>query len=132
MAKKRKQAAVWQGFLWGGLLSLGIYLLGLLLLALLLVRGTLSEGFPAVAVLCTAAAMGGGLLAVWRTGWGAGGLLTGAAFAGVLILGGLLFWEELTWTGSGGILLLCALGGGFLATLASLTGLTKRQRKRRK
>ena len=35
MAKKRKQAAVWQGFLWGGLLSLGVYLLGLLLLALL-------------------------------------------------------------------------------------------------
>ena len=121
MAKKRKQAAVWQGFLWGGLLSLGVYLLGLLLLALLLVRGTLSEGFPAVAVLCTAAAMGGGLLAVWRTGWGAGGLP----------LGGLLFWEELTWTGSGGILLLCALGGGFLATLASLAGLTGRRRRRK-
>lgn len=132
MAKKRKQAAVWQGFLWGGLLSLGIYLLGLLLLALLLVRGTLSGGFPAVAVLCAAAALGGGLLSVWRTGWGAGVLLTGAIFAGVLILGGLLFWEELAWTGSGGVLLLCALGGGFLATLASLTGLTGRRRKRRK
>lgn len=132
MSKKRKQAAVWQGFLWGGLLSLGIYLLGLLLLALLLVKGTLAKEFPAMAVLCAAATLGGGLLSIWRTGWGAGGVLTGAVFAIVLILVGILCWEELAWAGSGGILLLCAVGGGLLATLASLAGLIGKRKKRRK
>lgn len=127
MAKGKKQAAVWQGFLAGGLTALGIYLLGLLFLAMLLVKGALSEGgsFPAVAVLCALAALAGGLLTVRLTGQRAGGLLTAAAFLTVLILAGLGFWESIAWLGRGGILLLCGLAGGLLAGLA---GPRKRRR----
>lgn len=130
MAKAKKQRAVWQGFLAGSLLSLGMYLLGLLFLTLLLVKGALSEGgsFPAVAALCALSTLGGGLLVVRLTGWRAGGLLAAAMFLSVLILAGLGFWEEVSWLGHGGILLLCGLAGGLLAGLAG----GPRKRRRRK
>lgn len=125
----RKQLAAWQGFLAGSLLTLGVYLLGLLLLTLLLVKGALSEGwsFPAVAVLCTLSALAGGVLTVRLTRWRAGGVLTAAIFLSVLILAGLGFWEEIAWTGHGGVLLLCGLAGGVLAGLA---GPKKRRRRK--
>lgn len=125
----RKQLALWQGFLAGSLLTLGVYLLGLLLLTLLLVKGALSEGwsFPAVAVLCTLSALAGGVLTVRLTRWRAGGVLTAAIFLSVLILAGLGFWEEIAWTGHGGVLLLCGLAGGALAGLA---GPKKRRRRK--
>lgn len=125
----RKQLAAWQGFLAGSLLTLGVYLLGLLLLTLLLVKGALSEGwsFPAVAVLCTLSALAGGLPTVRLTRWRAGGVLTAAIFLSVLILAGLGFWEEIAWTGHGGVLLLCGLAGGALAGLA---GPKKRRRRK--
>lgn len=125
----RKQLAPWQGFLAGSLLTLGVYLLGLLLLTLLLVKGALSEGwsFPAVAVLCTLSALAGGVLTVRLTRWRAGGVLTAAIFLSVLILAGLGFWEEIAWTGHGGVLLLCGLAGGVLAGLA---GPKKRRRRK--
>lgn len=125
----RKQLAAWQGFLAGSLLTLGVYLLGLLLLTLLLVKGALSEGwsFPAVAVLCTLSALAGGVLTVRLTRWRAGGVLTAAIFLSVLILAGLGFWEEIAWTGHGGVLLLCGLAGGALAGLA---GPKKRRRRK--
>lgn len=125
----RKQLAAWQGFLAGSLLTLGVYLLGLLLLTLLLVKGALSEGwsFPAVAVLCTLSALAGGVLTVRLTRWRAGGALTAAIFLSVLILAGLGFWEEIAWTGRGGVLLLCGLAGGALAGLA---GPKKRRRRK--
>lgn len=128
MAKKRKQTALWLGFLWGGLLALGVYLLGLLLLALLMVKGTLENELPVIAALSAAAALCGGLTAIWRTGWRAGGLLTGVIFAAFLALTGLLLWDNLTWLGMGGLLLLCAVGGGLIASLA---GGRKRKRKRK-
>lgn len=120
MVKGRKKAAVWQGCLAGGLLSLGVYLLGLLLLSMLLVKGTLPEGggFPMVAVLCALSALAGGVLAVRLTRRKEGGLFTAAIFLLVLILAGLGFWEEITWLGQGGVLLLCALAGGLLAGAA--------------
>lgn len=129
MAKGKKRPAPWQGLLAGGLLSLGIYLLGLLLLTLLVVKGVLSEGgsFPAAAVLCTLSTLLGGLLAVRLTGWRAGGLLAAALVLFALGLAGLGFWEEITWLGRGGILLLYGLAGGLLASLA---GPQKRRRKR--
>lgn len=129
MAKGRKKLAVWQGFLAGGLLSLGVYLLGLMLLALLMVKGTLSEGgsFPLVAVLCVLAALAGGLLTVRLTHWRAGGVLTAAMFLCVLLLAGLGFWEEISWLGRGGVLLLCGLVGGLLAGIA---GPKKRRRRK--
>lgn len=129
MAKGRKRLAVWQGFLAGGLLSLGVYLLGLMLLALLMVKGTLSEGgsFPMVAALCVLAALAGGLLTVRLTLWRAGGVLTAAMFLCALLLAGLGFWEEISWLGRGGILLLCGLTGGVLAGIA---GPKKRRRRK--
>lgn len=125
----RKQLAAWQGFLAGSLLALGVYLLGLLFLTLLLVKGALSEGgsFPAVAVLCALSVLAGGLLTVRLTRWRAGGVLTAAVFLSALILAGLGFWEEVTWLGRGGVLLLCGLAGGVLAGLAG-----PRRRRRRK
>jgi len=129
MAKGRRKLAAWQGFLAGGLLSLGVYLSGLLLLTLLLVKGVLSEGgsFPIVAVLCALAALAGGLLTVRLTLWRAGGVLTAAVFLFVLLLAGLGFWDEISWLGHGGILLLCGLAGGLLAGAAM-----PRSRRRRK
>lgn len=125
----RKQLAAWQGFLAGSLLALGVYLLGLLFLTLLLVKGALSEGgsFPAVAVLCALSVLAGGLLSVRLTRWRAGGVLTAAVFLSALILAGLGFWEEVTWLGRGGVLLLCGLAGGVLAGLAG----PKRRRRRK-
>lgn len=121
MAKGRKKLVVWQGFLAGGLLSLGVYLLGLLLTALLLVKGMLPEGarFPVVAALCALAALVGGALTVRLTRWKAGGILTALIFLFALLLAGLGFWEEITWMGHGGILLLCGLAGGALSGAAS-------------
>ena len=120
MAKSRKQTAPWQGVLMGSLVCLGVYLLGLLFLAMLLVKGVLSEGsgFPVVAVLCVLAALCGGLLAVRQSAQQIGGLLAGTAFAAVLLTVVVAFWRDgITWMGHGGILLLCALGGGLLAGL---------------
>jgi len=112
--------AEWQGFLAGSLLTLGVYLAGLLFLTLLLVKGTMPEGwsFAAVAVWCTLSALAGGLAAVRLTRRRAGGLLTAAVFLSVLSLAGLGFWDEVTWLGRGGILLLCGLAGGLLAGLS--------------
>lgn len=120
MAKGRKKLAVWQGFLAGGLLSLGVYLLGLLAAALLLVNGVLPEGaqFTVVAALCALAALAGGVLTVRLTRWKAGGVLTALIFLSALLLAGLGFWEEITWLGHGGILLLCGLAGGALSGAA--------------
>lgn len=129
MAKGKKQGPAWKGILAGSLLMLGIYLDGLLLLTLLLVKGMLSEGgaFPAVAVLCFLSALAGGVLTVRLTGWRAGGLLAAAGFLAVLALLGLGFWEEISWLGRGGVLLLCGLAGGALAGAA---GPRKRRRKK--
>ncbi len=135
MSKGRKQqaAAPWMGFLQGGLLALGVYLLGLLLLAFLMVKGTLPErsAFPVVAVLCVLAVFCGGMVAARRSPWGTlpAGLLCAVLFAVVLAAVGTAFWQGITWTGHGGILLLCALGGGGLAGL--LGGRKRRKRKRK-
>lgn len=128
MVKGRKKLAVWQGFLAGGLLSLGVYLLGLLFLTLLLVRGTLSEGgsFSMVAVLCVLSTLAGGLMTVRLTRWRPGGVLTAAVFLSVLLLAGLGVWENISWLGQGGVLLLCGLAGGLLAGAVGPKGRRRR------
>lgn len=134
MAKSRKQTAPWQGFLVGSLVCLGVYLLGLLFLAMLLLKGILSEGsgFPAVAALCVLAALCGGLLAIRQSARPIGGVLTGAVFAAVLLTVGAAFWRDgITWMGHGGILLLCALGGGLLAGLLNGRRSNSKKRKRK-
>lgn len=136
MAKGKKKARPsWLTVLEGLGVSLGMYLLGQLLAALLVVRGSLSEGglFPAVAALCTASALCGGLLCARRPLWGKlpSALLSSALFAAVLLGVGLLCWEGITWTGRGGALLLCALAGGLLAGLLSAAAGRRGKGKRR-
>lgn len=133
MGKERKKRAPWEILLRGCLLSLGIYFLGILLLALLAVKGTLPEDglLPTLGVLCAAAGLCGALPAVRRIPWGRlpAGLLGGAAFACVLLLLGACIWQGgFSWSGSGGVLIACALGGGVLA--AFLSGRKRRTGKR--
>lgn len=131
MGKGKKQQKVWMLLLKGVALSLGIYLAGELLLALLLVKGIAGEGtaFPITAVLCVLAAAAGGMLTARRTPWGPlpGGVLCAGLFALVLIAGGALWWDGITWSGHGGILLGCVLAGGILAGV-----LGSRPKKRRR
>ena len=134
MGKTKKQKAVWQPFLKGALLSLALYLAGQLLLAALLVKGVLGEGngFPVIASFCMLSSMCGALLPARYSPWGTlpGALLSAALFACLLIGGGALRWQGITWTGHGGVLLLCALGGGVLAGF--LGGRGRRNKKRRR
>lgn len=121
--KKKQQSAPWLVFLKGPLLALGIYLMGQLLAALLVVRGALSEEsmFPMVGAFCAIASFCGGLLCAHRPAWGTlpSAMLCAVIFALVLAMVGLLVWDGLTLTGRGGILLLCALGGGTAAGILS-------------
>lgn len=132
MGTGRKQPSPGGVLLRGILAALGLYGLLQLLLALLLVKGILPESamFPAVGVSCVLAAFAGGLLCAGRVPWGtlAGGGLTACGFGAILAVAGLGFWEGITWTGQGGVLLLCALGGGLLAGLLG----TKRGRRVKK
>ena len=113
--------------------SLGIYLAGHLLLAALLVRGTVGEGvaFAVTAGLCVISSAVGALLAAGQAGMGRlpGAMLAAALFVCALIAVGALAWQGITWTGHGGILILCALAGGLLA---GLLGGRKRGGKRRR
>lgn len=133
MGKGKKQPPDGLVFLKGVLLSLGIYLLGQLLVTLLVVKGTMSEKslFPTVAALCVLAALGGALLCARRPLWGPlpSALGCAALFAAVLAAVGILSWGSVSWTGHGGVLILCALGGG---VLAGLLGGGRRGRRRRK
>lgn len=134
MGKGKKQAPDRLILLKGVLLAFGVYLPGQLLVALLAVKGVLREGslFPAVAALCLLAALAGGLLCARRPIWGAlpSAMLCAAVFAGMLAAVGILCWEGgITWTGHGGILMLCALAGGLLGGV--LGSGQKRKKKRR-
>ena len=131
---KKRTATVWVVLAQGLGLTLGIYLAGILLLALLLTRGMIpaDSAFPATAALLLAAALSGGLLTARRTPWGTlpSALLNTALLAVVLVVVGLLWWqEEIRWLGRGGILLLCALAGGVLAGI--LAGRRPKRRKKR-
>jgi phosphate/sulfate permease len=129
----KKKASPWTSFLKGGGVSLAIYLGGVALLAALMTKGTVPEtaGFPVVAALCLLAVLCGGVVVTRGAPWGPlpASLLHTAVFALVLIGVGLGFWQTVSWTGHGGILLLCALAGGVLAGL--LGGRRRRLRKRR-
>ena len=70
--------------------------------------------FPMVGAFCAIASFCGGLVCAHRPAWGTlpSAMLCAVIFALVLAMVGLLVWDGLTLTGRGGILLLCALGGG--------------------
>lgn len=132
MGKGKKRTPSMLVFLKGLLLSLGVYLPGLLLAALLAVKGVLREEglFPAVAVLCILAALAGGFLCARRPVWGPlpSAMVCAVLFAGILAAVGILCWEDgITWSGHGGVLVLCALAGGLLAGI--LGSGRKRRRK---
>lgn len=134
MSKAKKQPPNMLVFLKGLLLAFAVYLPGLLLVTLLVVRGVVKESglFPAVAAFCLLASLTGGFFCARRPVWGAlpSAMLCAVLFAAVLTAAGILCWEEgITWTGRGGILLLCALAGGLLAGLLGSGRKRKRKRK---
>ena len=127
MAKGGKaRLPAWQGVLRGTAVALGLYLGGTALLALLTVKGAVPEGagFPALAVLCVAASLCGGLLAGPALPPLSGAMAVSVSFDVILLAVGAACWQGITWMGHGGILLLCALAGGLLAG--------KRKKRRRK
>ena len=118
---KGKRAA-WVPLPQGIGLALGIYLLAAVVLALLAVKGAVPEGslFPVLAVCCGVCTLAGGWTCARRTPWGAlpGAMAAAAGFGAVLAAVGMLCWANgVTWTGRGGILLACVLGGGLLSAL---------------
>lgn len=120
--KTRKKTSAGVVVLQGVLVSLGIYLLAAVVLALLAVKGAVPEGslFPVLAVCCGVCALAGGWTCARRTPWGAlpGAMAAAAGFGAVLAAVGMLCWANgVTWTGRGGILLACILGGGLLSAL---------------
>lgn len=131
MAKGKR--AAWVSLPQGIGLALGIYLLAQPLLALLAVKGVLGESqtFPAVAAACALGTLVGALFYAAKCPWGTliSGLGCGAGVAVVLAAVGLLCWQEVAWTGRGGVILLCALGAGFLGGLLGRKG-GRRVRKR--
>lgn len=119
----KKQPAAWVAFAGGTAISFGLYLLVQLLLALLMVKAVLPEqyAFGAVAAACGLSALLGSFFCAKRSSLGklASSLISAAGFAALLIAGGFLFWEGITWAGKGGVLLLTVLIGGVLAGLLS-------------
>ena len=98
----------------------------------LLVGAVLPEAgaFPATAVSCCLASMAGAMTCVRRSPWGSlpSAMTCAGGFLLVLIAVALLCWQQITWLGQGGVLLLCGAGGGLLA---GLLGGRRRKRKRR-
>ena len=132
MGNGRKQTALWLVFVEGAALSLGIYLLLTVLLSALVVKAVLPEegSFPAVAASCCLASFAGAMLSVRRSSWGslASAMVSAAGFLLAVVAVALLCWQQITWLGRGGVLLLCGAGGGLLA---GLLGGRRRKRKRR-
>ncbi len=133
MSQRKKGAAPWVVCLQGGGTALAFYLVGIFLLTAAIIQGLLPEeiSFSCIAVLCVLAGLIGGAVCVHRTPWGAlPGAMAGAGlFALALAVVGVC-WTGVDWTGEGGTLLVCAVGGGLLAgALGSRK--SKRTRKKR-
>lgn len=115
----------------GVLLSLCLYILFQLLLALLGVRSILPQSklFPAQVVTCVLSVVIGSLFAIRRTHLGTlcAAMIVAGGFALVLLLGGLLIYDDVTWTGKGGPLFVAIVCGGILSGLFG-----SKQRKKRK
>ena len=82
------------------------------------------------AVLCALSVLCGGLLAGPMLPPLPGAMAVAACFGGVLLAVGAACWQGVTWTGHGGVLLACALGGGLLSGI--LTGSRRGRRRKRK
>ena len=130
----KARPAAWQGVLRGVLAALGVYLIGTALLALVIVKGGVPESvmFPVTAVLCVLAVLCGGLMAGPMLPPLPGAMAVAACFDGVLLAVGSACWQGVTWTGHGGILLACALGGGVLSGLLAGRRRGRRRKVKRK
>ena len=123
---RKKETALWLVFLQGAGLSLGIYMLLMVAASALLVGAVLPEAgaFPAAAVSCCLASWAGAMTCVRRSPWGSlpSAMTCAGTFLLVLIAVALLCWQQITWLGQGGALLLCGAGGGVLAGLTGGRG----------
>ena len=81
------------------------------LLSALVVKAVLPEegSFPAVAASCCLASFAGAMLSVRRSSWGslASAMVSAAGFLLAVVAVALLCWQQITWLGRGGVLLLC-------------------------
>ena len=120
MGKEKSKHTEWSILLRGIMAALSTYLLGIFFLALLLSKGVLPERieFPFIAVLCVLSTLISGLMVIGKLPFGnnlADSMVNAVIFGGLLIVLGAVCWQGITWTGHGGILIMCALGGGLLA-----------------
>jgi len=131
MGKERKKESLLSVLIRGSFAALLVYLSGAFLAAFLLVKGVLPESavYPMLAVDGALATLSGCLMVRGRTQLGKlpAALMVAGAFCCLLLLIGLCFWQGIYWTGEGGGLLLCAVGGGVLSAL-----LSSRKRKKGK
>ena len=130
----KTRPAAWQGVLRGVLAALGLYLVGTALLALVVVKGAAPEKmmFPVTAMLCVLSVFCGRLLAGPMLPPLPGAMAVAACFGGVLLAVGEACWQGVTWTGHGGILLVCALGGGLLSGILLGSRRGRRRKMKRK
>jgi len=133
MGKTKKQVAPpARVMLRGILLTIGAEIVALMVLALLLVKGIVPENviFPVVAVMCLVATLLGGLSVARKTPWGvmATAMFQAGGVAILMLAIGFGCWQQISWSGQGGCLLLCVLAGG---VLAGILGRQKGKRKRR-
>lgn len=71
-----------------------------------------------MAASCCLASFAGAMLSVRRSSWGSLGqqaMVSAAGFLLAVVAVALLCWQQITWLGRGGVLLLCGAGGGLLA-----------------
>jgi hypothetical protein len=131
MGKRQKTLSVWEVMLRGIGAALLLYIGGSAALALAAVKGILPEevSFSVVAALCAMATFLGGSLCSKSMPWGIllNAMSVAAIFAVVLVAIGASCFDGILWSGHGGTLLLCALGGG---GLAGVTGGKRRRAKR--
>ena len=130
----KPRPAAWKGVLRGVLVALGVYLIGTALLALAIVKGGVPESvmFPVMAVLCVLAVLCGGLLAGPMLPPLPGAMAVAACFGSVLLAVGAACWQSVTWTGHGGGLLACVLGGGVLSGVLAGSRRGRRRKAKRK
>lgn len=131
--KKRKRLSGPAAAALGTGIALAGYGVLLALAAVLLTRGILPAGSitAVTAVCCALAALTGGIAGAGRSAWRPMGAAfsVGAVMAVLLVVAGLSAPEPPDWTGQGGGLVLCALGGGLLAGfLTSRRAKAKRRR----
>lgn len=132
---KGKKDSLFVGIMRGSIISLLLYLVGCLLTALLLVKGILQEGsiYPVLAVNSVLASLSGCTAVLGKASLGKipMALLVAGIFCCFQVMIGVCFWHGITWTGEGGVLLLCAVCGGILSALLSARKRKKGKRLRK-